>query len=313
MCAAVANPGVSLGGSFISDGLDRVFQDSRRVVAISIVVHSCLTVLSLGVSTPFSAAAFSAIVIRGAVGAFISNAIWNVASIFFNFTVKKMYRFSTGNEQIRNIFNSHADQVYYGMSMTIYKIFSAVINGRRFAAVPFNNFSIPALSIMRKNTVILTIVTAIFWVINSRTQRMHQSSGEYLNRLINDHLNNPNVPQQKRNEFRENMTGVSGDFFIQISQFSILDMVSSPNPVYPGFVNEFRNSLEILRRDFQALSLAEKDIIKDKITIDSNRGILSPAARTVFERIRNTAFNSLIQGNENFNAAVQQCLAGRQN
>jgi hypothetical protein len=312
MCAAIADQVMNPAGTFISYEVGRIFQDSRRVVEISLVAYSCLAFLSLGFTASFSAAAFIAIVIKGAIGAFIANATWNIASLFFNFTVKRIYRFYTNNEQLRTIFNNNADQVHFGLSMTVYKIFSAVINGRRFAAVPLNNFNFPVFSIMRKNVVILAIITAIFWVIDSRIRRVNQSSGEFINHLVNDHLNNPNLPQQKRDEFRENMAGVSGDFFVQISQLCVLDIVSSPNPLYPAFVNRFRNNLEILRRAFQALPMPEQDIIKSKIHIDRERGVLSDRARNVWDRMRNMAFNSLLQGNENFTAAVQQCVAERE-
>jgi hypothetical protein len=300
----------------ITNAVYLLVKDAPLVFAVSLVAHSCFAVFSLGLSTPFSAAVFAPIVLKGVAISLFSNSVWNVTAAFFNFSLKRTFTWFSSNEKLRSYFNSKSDQFFFGTVIKSNNILFGIVNGIMYSQAPFTDLKKHAFSILKVNLLFLSIATVIFTVISSLAIKVVQGPASYVNRVIDNHLNNEHLSLAKKEEFRDKMKGATDEFIAQTSQLVILDLISSPNPTFPTFVGEIKNIKDAtldLRTSFQALNVSEKEIIENRVRLDPTLGKLRAEARDVWNRIKNLARNSLSQNNGYFDAAVKHALIHRSN
>lgn len=140
--------------------------------------------------------------------------------------------------------------------------------------------------------------------------RNNPRDGVYVGNVIDRFLNNANVPAEKKNEFRENIRTSDAEFFVKISNLVVLDVITSAE-AYPDFLANFRGEVDALKRDYQAISGPEKEIIKKRVWENPEWGNLSNGARDVWAKLRALGMRRLLQGNRNFTGAVQSALTAR--
>lgn len=293
-------------------------KDAPLILGVSLVAHSCFAILSLGLSAPFSFAAFAAIVLKGSSLSLLSNSVWNATAGFFNFSLKRAFTWFNGNEKLRSFLHSESDQFFFGPVMKSIKIFFAVINVTLISKLP--TLDIPlrkyVITILGENLLFMSVATLIFASIISLAVKMVDGPAGYINSVIDNHLNNVHLPLSKKNEFKEKMKHITDEFKAQTAQLVVLDLISSSNTAFPTFVGEIENINDAaldLRTSFLALSSVEKDMIENRVRIDPKLGKLSAGAKVVWTGLKDFARNLLLQNNGYFDAALKHALINRSN